>query len=267
MIKISNYHTHTYLCNHACGKPVDYALQAQKDGCLVLGFSEHCPFPQKLQDHWPDIRLSLNDVKNYLEQIEEAKQAVDFKILTGYECEWDPAIDEWYFELRQGHKAQYLVLGQHWLTTNSGRHIYCGDFSSDQIKNLKAYTNQTLNAMSSGHFDFLAHPDVFMTNWIEWDQNSKEALTDILKEANILKLPIEINGYGIVKTPNKTSKGIRFLYPYDEFWEMVTDFNVPVICNSDAHSPDVVIKNALKAREYANRFNLSPIETLSLKKL
>ena len=49
-------------------------------------------------------------------------------------------------------------------------------------------------------------------------------------------------------------------YPYCEFWEMVSRSNARVICNSDAHHPSDVIFNAWKARDFASRFCLTPIE-------
>ena len=43
--KISSFHTHTYLCNHAQGTVTDYYSVAVSEGCSALGFSDHCPYP------------------------------------------------------------------------------------------------------------------------------------------------------------------------------------------------------------------------------
>ena len=48
---ISNFHTHTYLCKHAEGKPIDYVKEAIKAGCSALGFSDHCPYPDSSWDY------------------------------------------------------------------------------------------------------------------------------------------------------------------------------------------------------------------------
>ena len=56
--KISSFHTHTYLCNHAQGTVTDYYSVAVSEGCSALGFSDHCPYPNDGVDTWPDIRMT-----------------------------------------------------------------------------------------------------------------------------------------------------------------------------------------------------------------
>ena len=42
MIK-TNYHTHTKLCNHAEGMPIDYVARAVELGYREIGISDHGP--------------------------------------------------------------------------------------------------------------------------------------------------------------------------------------------------------------------------------
>ena len=74
-----------------------------------------------------------------------------------------------------------------------------------------------------------------------------------------MKLPLEINGLGMQREVLHTKKGIRYQYPYDEFWQLAAEKNAEVICNSDAHSPSDVIRNALAARKYAEKFGFTPV--------
>ena len=254
MKKISNFHTHTYLCGHAEGKPIDYALQAQKEGCTQLGFSDHCPFPKNFPDPWANVRMEIEQVQLYLNQLEDAKKAVDFPIFTGFECEWDPVYESWYRdELRGKFGAQYLVLGQHWFMKD-GLHPGTQEIKTDD--DLIKYTDQIISGMKSGLFDFLAHPDLFMWSMNEWTKNTESVSRAIIDAAIDLNMPIEVNGYGLAKKTQETSRGIRQAYPYVEFWELAASTNVKIICNSDAHFPNDVIFNAWRARDFAGRFGI-----------
>ena len=41
--QFADYHTHTPLCRHAEGNPVDYAKRAIEIGLDEIGFSDHSP--------------------------------------------------------------------------------------------------------------------------------------------------------------------------------------------------------------------------------
>lgn len=267
-MKIANYHTHTYHCKHAEGKPLDYVTQAIKEGCTELGFSDHCPYPEEFEDTWQHVRMSVEEIPQYMAEIEEAREAAknagtnSFSVYQGFECEYDKRYESWYRdELKSHYGAQYLVLGSHWVTKGSS-HIYCPDIYNST--DLHAYIDQTIEGMRSGLFAFLAHPDLFMKGYKEWDSEAQSCLQAILDAAVDLHFPIEVNGLGMSRTPNETMHGMRYQYPYTEFWEMVAKTSVPVICNADAHDPHDVIFNAQKARDFASRFGITPIATLNL---
>lgn len=261
MKSIANYHTHTRLCHHAEGEPVDFVRQAIKEGCTELGFSDHCPYPASCEDTWPEVRMSVDDIALYQDMVSRAREAAPFPVFMGFECEWDGRYASWYQdELKGRWGTQYLVLGSHWLTEGSS-HIYCRNLESPA--QLNRYIDQTIDGMRSGLFAFLAHPDLFMAGYREWDEQSKACLQAILDAAADLRLPIEVNGLGCSREPQDTSRGMRYQYPYVEFWEMVAEQpGLRVICNSDAHRPQDVIMNAWKARDFAGRFALHPLDKL-----
>lgn len=256
MKSIYNFHTHTELCHHANGKPMDYAEQALRDGCTALGFSDHCPYPAEFEDTWPHVRMSVEETPLYVQQVKEVKEKMPFPVYLGFECEWDPRYKSWYTDELKGHfGAQYLVLGSHWFTDGS-LHRYIPECAESKF--LNRYVDQTIDGMRSGVFAFLAHPDLFMKGYKEWDAQSKSCLKAILDAAIDLNLPIEVNGLGLVREPNSTSRGMRYQYPYVEFWEMAAQTDVRIVCNSDAHDPKEVIMNAWHARDFAGRFGIKP---------
>ena len=64
----ANYHTHTYLCQHADGLPEEYVQTAIKNGLEILGFSDHAPF------YFPDgyvsgCRMRMEQIDFYFDTL------------------------------------------------------------------------------------------------------------------------------------------------------------------------------------------------------
>ena len=254
---LPNFHTHTELCKHAAGEPRDYLIEAADAGCSALGFSDHCPYPSEVAAmFWPSSRMSEAELPIYAEWVRKARRMADaaglgFPVYFGFECEWDKAMYSWYKDdLLGALGAEYLVLGSHWITMEDGEHIYIAEVS-DSASLLRRYIDQTIDGMASGLYKFVAHPDIFMSGWREWDSEAVACSSALIDAAEDLGLPLEVNGYGLIKPASKTSRGTRFQYPYREFWEIVAERGLRVICNSDAHKPEHVIRNAANARQYA----------------
>lgn len=254
---LPNFHTHTRLCKHASGEPQDYLAEAAKAGCSALGFSDHCPYPsEEAAMFWPETRMGESDIPVYIDWVGKAAAAareagLGFPVYLGFECEWDRAMYSWYKDdLLGAVGADYLVLGSHWIALEGGEHLYIAEVS-DSASLLRRYIDQTIEGMCSGVYKFVAHPDMFMSGWREWNEEAIACSKALLDAAEDLGIPLEVNGYGMVKRPNGTSRGTRFQYPYLEFWELVAERGLRVICNSDAHEPHLVIENAARARRFA----------------
>ena len=118
---------------------------------------------------------------------------------------------------------------------------------TDSQKSLKAYADYFIHSMESGLFAFMAHPDLFGNSYLSWDENTIAASHDIFTAAAELKVPLEINGYGLRKPKIDTPEGRRCMYPWLPFWEMAADYDVSYIVNSDAHHPKDVNANLQEA--------------------
>ena len=261
---LPNFHTHTELCKHARGVPQDYLMEAAAAGCSALGFSDHCPYPSEAAAmFWPSSRMSEGDLPTYAEWVRKARRTAQeaglgFPVYFGFECEWDRTMYSWYKDdLLGALGAEYLALGSHWITLEDGEHAYIAEVT-DSASLLRRYIDQTIEGMASGIYKFVAHPDIFMSGWREWDAEAVACSNALIDAAQDLGLPLEVNGYGLIKKPNETSRGLRFQYPYREFWEIVAQRGLPVICNSDAHLPERVIENAANARQYALEVGIRP---------
>ena len=267
-MEISSFHTHTKLCKHATGMPVDYLEEAknfaQKNNhtCLGFGFSDHCPYPEDGTDNWPEVRMTTEEAPDYIKAVREASKTVDFPVFAGFECEWDSVYKSWYKDfLLSELGADYLVLGSHWIPDENER-----KYTPIESKNPKLFTkwvNLTLEGLDSGLFKIFAHPDLCFGDGHTWSKNAESAFTDIFSVCKEKNVAIEINGYGILKNKITDDNGIlRYQYPYEDFWHFAKSFGVQVICNSDAHRPEDSLYGAFLAREYANKLKIEPISHL-----
>ena len=67
-----DYHTHTPLCRHATGEPVELAARAAQLGFTEMGFSDHSPMPRDDFDNW---RMRLDQLDEYVEKVRLAQRA------------------------------------------------------------------------------------------------------------------------------------------------------------------------------------------------
>ena len=157
----SNYHTHTYRCNHATGTIEDYVKEAIKANIDEIGISDHLPHPGKNIDNYH--RMAYEDLEDYFGKIEEAieKYGDKISIKRSIECEYFPDFGWLYEELKEKYKADYLALGVHFFPYK-GEWVYVGTIElTPEI--LMIYADFVVEAIKSGYFSYLAHPDLFGT--------------------------------------------------------------------------------------------------------
>ena len=282
---LTNYHSHTYLCKHAQGYIEDYFLEAKTNGLSVLGFSDHCPYPNDYVDTWPNVRMTKQDSYQYVRDIKnladaERENKINLKnqtdsqdssvstkpieIYSGFECEWDPRYKNWFEDFLLGElDADFLAFGPHWVN-DSGTFIYAPEIKTKKL--LFKYFDSIVEGIASGLYSYVAHPDIIMAYGRVWDENVKDGFTAIIDASIEHNIPLEINGQGLLREKIRCEKGERAPYPYDPFWELVLERNIPVICNSDAHRPQDLVHGLHKARDYAQSMNLEIISRLAFKK-
>lgn len=227
----TNLHTHTTRCRHAAGTESDYVEAACRRGLTELGFSDHAPylFP-KPAEYYSGFRMFPEDAEDYVQTISSLRDAVrgQISLLIGYEIEYYPA----YFEKTEAFLRRlgydYLILGQHF-TYNETDGIYAGQGSGDPAQ-LAAYTDQVIEAMRTGLFRYVAHPDVFRFDGDPaFYRKQAERLCRAAAEQGI---PLEINLLGIRSGRH---------YPNPAFWEIAGREGVTAVLGIDAHSPKAIL--------------------------
>lgn len=248
---ISSFHTHTYLCKHAEGKPVDYVKEATGFGCSALGFSDHCPYPDST---WDYCRMYKEELPLYIEMVEKAREQASFPVFFGFECEWLPRFKSWYKDyLIEELKSDFLVFGSHWYYVN-GNLEYAPELNSK--KDVFKYIDFTIEGMSTGLYSFLAHPDLFLAKVENIDSDYLACSKSLIEAAIDLNMPIEINGYGTLKKKIMRKGRTEHIYPVRDFWKLARDMGARIICNSDAHYPEHTLMACQNAIDFAEELGI-----------
>ena len=156
-----NFHTHTFRCNHAVGREDEYVKIAMDNGIKFMGFSEHIPLVR--EDGKESIyRLPYAFACEYVNAVNELKEKFkdSLELYLGFEMEYYP---DYFADMVSNaikFGAEYLILGHHFL-----RQEYPNGLGVTRVnenpEDLEAYVTDVIEAMETGVFTYVAHPDSF----------------------------------------------------------------------------------------------------------
>lgn len=247
---IYNYHAHTYRCGHAFGTEEEFIKRALEGGIKFMGFSDHIPL--RFEDGTEsNYRVPVDQGKEYCKAIKALanKYRDKMEISVGFEVEYYPQYFDMMFKNALSYGAEYLILGQHYVAPENISPMGVIK-ETDCVKRLENYTDILLEAMKTGVFTYVAHPDMFnFTGDIDIYRNQVRRVCIASRELNI---PLEINLYGIRVGRN---------YPNETFWKIASEERSPVTFGFDSH--DVFgaydADSVVKAKEIVNKLNLNYI--------
>ena len=242
---LANWHTHTFRCKHAAGDVADYCAAARRAGLTTLGISDHTP---TRDGRWSGVRMDYALMPDYIAAIDAAAAAFpDMRLYKGLECEWVPAFGRGWFadDLRGRFGLDFIALAPHAFTMASGDgpwyNSFLRDLTIDQDAWLRGYARYVTEAIATGLFDYIAHPDLIGCFCTAWTPECAAVARDIAQAARDAGMPLEINTSGFRKPPVKDDDGtVRPQYPWLPFWRIVAEEGAAAIVNTDAHAPDLI---------------------------
>ncbi len=259
----ANYHTHHYLCNHATGNVEDYVKEAIKIGLKELGISDHAP---NSRVHDQNVRMNPSEFSFYLKDIETAQKKYQnqIKIIKGLEVEYFYDHEDYYKFLR--NNVDYLIHGQHYISMTKSMNDLISGFRLTTVEQINRYASYLEDAIKSGYFDILAHPDLYLNSYEKFDEHAEAVAHRICKLAKKYNIILEYNANGYRRGGKKTKKGFEPNYPRLEFWKIVKQYNCKTILGSDAHNPKFLYDDIIKkAEDTYLSLGLNMIEYLELK--
>jgi len=250
-----NYHTHTYRCHHADGTEREYIETAISGGIKKMGFSDHIPF--RFPDGYESsYRIRTEKAEEYIRTIkalkEEYKDKIEIHI--GFEMEYYALYFKEMLDNARKWGAEYLILGQHYIGNEYPRGASCTRGSSLESE-LCEYSSSVVEAIKTGVFSCVAHPDIFKYSGQE--KAYIREMRRICVASKEYEIPLEINLLGI--------RDNRF-YPVEKFWEIAGEEKAPVVFGFDSHdTASAYDRESLpRAEELVRKYKLNILPELEL---
>lgn len=257
-----NFHSHTYLCGHAGGVPVDYVEVAIEKKYKQLGISEHGPMSNLKNEN---SRLKEEDYELYIKLLDEAKELANsngIEFFKGFEIEYFKHMDVYNKYLED---MDYLILGQHFIYENEK---YKSTYALSTLEDIILYKDTIIEAIKTNHFNMVCHPDLCFYNIENPTEEMYQALFEIIPVAIEHDIVLELNANGIrrSKYEHNNTDYEKFKYPRLRFFEEAAKQKAKVLVSSDAHSPDALDDWAIEeAYKYANDLNVNLVYELNMK--
>lgn len=254
---ITNLHTHTTRCRHARGTEEEYVEAALEAGIQKLGFSDHTPYWFS-GTHYSRFRMYPEQLPDYIQTVLALGQryADRIQIRLGLEAEYYPAFFPELISRLRDTPVEYLILGQHYIGNEIGD-WYSGWETADETQ-IRRYCHQVADAMHTGLFTYLAHPDLI--HYTGDSRIYRKHTRTVCRAAKDCGLPLEVNLLGIREGRH---------YPNHIFWEVAAEEGCTVILGCDAHDPEGLNdpQREAMALEIVNRFGLTLLEDTPLRRI
>ena len=230
--KKANYHTHTHRCRHAYGDDREFIEKAIEAGYEILGFSDHAPHVFE-GGYVSPVRMVMSELDEYVSTLERLRKEYekDIQIFIGLETEYWPKTFDASLKHYQEYPIDYMILGQHHINDEAIEQKV--ENASDREEELRDYVKRVTDAVNTGYFMYVAHPDIF--HFVGDDKIYDEHMNRLIAELKKHNMPIEINCLGYRARNRKVRPKP---YPRPRFVELAAKQGCDFIVGVDAHKPD-----------------------------
>ena len=231
-MQLPDYHTHTELCGHATGRPIEYIQAAQTLGLLHIGIADHLPL---LPDADPHLTMDIPTLPDYVAEVQALKAEFPDYVLLGIEADYRPETVGEVADLLEAYPFDYVIGSVHFLD----------DWAFDDPRYLAEYAHRDIDevwvqyfelvgdAAESGLFNILGHMDLVKKFGYRPTRTLGKELTRLVDRIARAGTLVEINTAGLHKPVGEA-------YPDPEILHRLREAGVPITFGSDAHAPDQV---------------------------
>ncbi|MCK9159859.1 MAG: histidinol-phosphatase [Bacteroidaceae bacterium] len=255
----TNYHTHTERCHHAVGSDEEYVLSAIKGNYKELGFSDHTPWKYG-SNYVSDIRMLPDELSGYVESINKLKEKYkdQISIKIGLECEYFPSYMYWLKTQIKKYNLDYIIYGNHFFHSDE-KFRYFAKYTTT-VDMLDLYEESTIEGLETGLYAYLAHPDLFILSYPEFDRHCRLMSRHICRTAARLNIPLE---YNLSYNWNKKSKS-DIIFPCPDFWQIAVNEGCKAIIGLDAHDNKILEDTTLydNALAQLNELKIEVVDTI-----
>lgn len=254
-----DFHSHTYLCEHATGTPEEYIDSAIQKGIKVFGFSDHAPLPDNLRD---GITMYVHQTEEYIELISKLrnqyKEQIDIKI--GFEVDY-PLHNTFEKKYLTDERLDYLIGSCHFIEDWPFDHPdFIEKYEKYGVDNVyKTYYQHLAEMVSSGYFNIVGHFDLVKKFGHRSSVDFNDEIVKISKLVCKNNMAVEINTAGL-------RKPVKEMYPSEQILKILYKENVPVTLGSDSHTPQEVAADFDKAIELIKKIGYRKVSAFSKRK-
>ncbi len=238
---LTDYHVHLRPDDHGASaqeyftaaNAERYRTVAEERGIVELGVSEHVHRFRQALDVWqhPFWRESArDDVDAYCEFVREE---TDLRL--GIEMDFLPGREDRIATFLEEREWDYVVGSVHFLNDEAvdqdSWDVWDRAASADQV--WRRYFETVAEAVRSGLFDVLAHPDLVKV----WGPERPQPEGDLRRFYEPLAEAVADSGIAVEVSTAGLRKPAREIYPAPALLEMLLDAGAPIALSSDAHVP------------------------------
>ena len=252
-MNLTNYHSHCSFCDGRA--PLEeFVKEAIRQGFYSYGVSSHAPlpFPTRWTMEWEQMEAYFDEFKNL-----RSKYADEIELYVGLEIDYlneesNPSVAR-FTEL----PLDYRIGSVHLLYDAAGEvvDIDCSPavfkervdrhFNGDVLRVVRMYFDRLFRMVELGGFDILGHADKMHYNASCYhpgllDEPWYEAL---MKDYFSL---VASRGY-LVEINTKAYDSLGTFYPNSRYWELMKEYQIKVLVNSDAHYPERINAGRMEA--------------------
>lgn len=252
-MNLTNYHSHCSFCDGRA--PLEeFVKEAIRQGFYSYGVSSHAPlpFPTRWTMEWEQMEAYLDEFKNL-----RSKYADEIELYVGLEIDYlneesNPSVAR-FTEL----PLDYRIGSVHLLYDAAGEvvDIDCSPavfkervdrhFNGDVLRVIRMYFDRLFRMVELGGFDILGHADKMHYNASCYhpgllDEPWYEAL---MKDYFSL---VASRGY-LVEINTKAYDSLGTFYPNSRYWELMKEYQIKILVNSDAHYPERINAGRMEA--------------------
>ena len=259
-IDMEDFHTHTYLCEHAKGTPREYAASAFAKGLTTLGFSDHAPLPDGFRE---GVTMHPHQVEEYLSMIEAVREEFRDKlnIRIGFEVDY-PLRGSFDLKYMSDQRVDYLIGSCHYLQDwPFDHHDYTHEYEERGIDAVYSDYYDTLAEIAdSGLFNIIGHFDLTKKFGFRAQADMTAKIAHVAEAAARTSTAVEMNTSGL-------RKPVKEIYPAENIVKILFEHNVPVTMGSDAHAPNEVGADFDKASELLKKCGYRKIASFKKRKM
>ena len=244
-MKLWDYHTHTYLCNHATGTIEDNIKSGIEYGLVEIGISDHFPM-ELLPEHFHIYAMSLNDFPGYLDEIKRIKKKYKHQIGVKISSEVDFFSEEF-----NGYKKllspfindfDYIIGSIHAIPWKNHDAIPVDELEAVPLiqelgidRFYLEYYDNLIKMVKTRYYDIVGHLDIPKKYGL-FPQDSDtiwQRVLQLLDEIERNDIAVEINTSGL-------KRKARQVYPSEKIIKELIERKIPIALGSDAHSPQAI---------------------------